>query len=115
MELAEFQLILLRRPAGAPDYGEAEGNRIQREHLAFYDAQRAAGHVVTNGPMREQPDPALRGLAIFALDSLARAAELARTDPAVVAGVLEVEAMTWWCAPGTMIAPGRRFTIPDPD
>jgi hypothetical protein len=32
----------------------------------------------------------------------------------VVAGVLEVEAMTWWCRPGTMTAPGRPITIPDP-
>ena len=41
-------------------------------------------------------------------------AELARSDPAVLAGALEVEAMNWWCRPGTMTAPGRAFTIPDP-
>jgi uncharacterized protein len=69
---------------------------------------------VTNGPVRDQPDQALRGLAIFTVGSLARATELARTDPAVLAGVLEVEAMTWWCRPGTMTAPGRAITIPDP-
>jgi hypothetical protein len=65
VELAEYQLILLRAPAAAPAYTEPEENRIQREHLAFYEAQRAAGHVVTNGPMRDQPDQTLRGLAIF--------------------------------------------------
>jgi uncharacterized protein len=114
VELAEYQLILLRAPAAAPQYPELEENRIQREHLAFYAAQRDAGHVVTNGPVREQPDETLRGIAIFAAGSLARAAELAATDPAVVAGVLEVEAMSWWCRPGTMTAPGRLFSIPDP-
>jgi uncharacterized protein len=114
VELAEYQLILLRAPATPPAYTEPEENRIQREHLAFYEAQRAAGHVVTNGPMRDQPDQTLRGLAIFTVASLALATELARTDPAVMAGVLEVEAMNWWCRPGTMIAPGRAFTIPDP-
>jgi uncharacterized protein len=114
MDLAAYQLILLRAPAGRPDFEEAEGNRIQREHLAFHAAQRAAGRVVTNGPVREQPDQALRGITIYALDSLDAAEALARTDPAVVAGVLEVEAMTWWCPPGTMIAPGRPVTIPDP-
>jgi uncharacterized protein YciI len=114
MDLQVYQLILLRAPAAAPDYDEAAASRIQREHLAFYDERRAAGQVLTNGPVREQPDQALRGLAIYALDSLARAAEVARTDPAVRAGVLEVEAMTWWCPPGTMIAPGRPLTIPDP-
>jgi len=114
MELAAYQLILLRAPADRPDYAEAEQNRIQREHLAFYNALRAAGQVLTNGPVREQADQTLRGIGIWALDSLDRAAAAARTDPAVVAGVLEVEAMTWWCAPGTMIAPGRPITIPDP-
>ena len=114
MELAEYQLILLRAPAAAPERAELEANRIQREHLAFYEAQRAAGHVVTNGPMRDQPDQTLRGLAIFAVGSLERATELARSDPAVLAGALEVEAMNWWCRPGTMTAPGRAFTIPDP-
>jgi uncharacterized protein len=114
VDLVEYQLILLRAPAAAPAYPEPEENRIQREHLAFYEAQRAAGHVLTNGPMRDQPDRTLRGLAIFAVGSLERAAELARADPAVLAGVLEVEPMNWWCRPGTMIAPGRAFTIPDP-
>jgi uncharacterized protein YciI len=114
VELAEYQLILLRAPAAAPAYAEPEANRIQREHLAFYEAQRAAGHVVTNGPMRDQPDQTLRGLAVFTVGSLERAAELAAADPAVLAGVLEVEAMNWWCRPGTMIAPGRVLTIPDP-
>jgi uncharacterized protein len=114
VNLSEFQLVLLRAPAGAPEYDEPAATRIQREHLAFYEALRADGRVVTNGPMREQEDQTLRGLAIFTLSSLAEARELAGTDPAVVAGVLEVEAMTWWCRPGTMTAPGRAITIPDP-
>ena len=114
MELAEYQLILLRAPAAAPERAELEANRIQREPLAFSEAPRAAGHVGTTGPMRDQPDQTLRGLAIFAVGSLERATELARSDPAVLAGALEVEAMNWWCRPGTMTAPGRAFTIPDP-
>jgi uncharacterized protein YciI len=114
VNLSGFQLVLLRAPADAPEYDESAATRIQREHLAFYEALRADGRVVTNGPMREQADQTLRGLAIFTLDSLASAAALARTDPAVAAGVLAVEAMTWWCRPGTMTAPGRAITIPDP-
>jgi uncharacterized protein len=106
MDLHEFQLILLLRPGRAPDYDDETTDRIQREHLAFYASMRQAGHVVTNGPVRDQPDEALRGIAIFATESLDRARELARTDPAVRAGRLEVQAMTWWCPPGTMITEG---------
>ena len=110
IELEQFQLILLRRPDGAPSYDEETTARIQREHLAFYAAMREAGHVVTNGPVLDQPDEALRGIAIFATESVGRARELATTDPAVQAGRLAVDAMTWWCPPHTMIRPGQPVT-----
>src|ERR1700733_11228176 len=113
MQLERFQLILLRRPADPPEYDEAETDRIQREHLAFYAGLRAAGHVVTNGPVLDQPDENLRGIAIFATESVDRARELANTDPAVQAGRLEVEAMTWLCPPGTMISGGIPVTVED--
>jgi uncharacterized protein len=110
-ELEEFQLILLRRPDDAPAYDEPTSARIQREHVGFYASLRQAGHVLTNGPVRDQPDERLRGIAIFAARSVDRARELANTDPAVRAGRLEVEAMTWWCPPGTMIRPGEPVII----
>jgi uncharacterized protein len=113
IELQEFQLILLRRPDGAPDSDEQTLARIQREHVEFYASMRQAGHVVTNGPVLDQPDEALRGIAIFAAGSVDRARELANTDPAVQAGRLEVEAMTWWCPPDTMIRSGEPVTVED--
>jgi uncharacterized protein len=111
IDLHRFQLILLRRPDDAPGYDDAAAEQIQRDHLAFYRAMREAGHVVTNGPVLEQPDEALRGMAIFATESVERARELANTDPAVRAGRLEVEAMTWLCPPGTMIADGIPISV----
>ena len=113
IDLQEFQLILLRRPAVAPDYDDETSEQIQREHLAFYASLRAAGHVVTNGPVREQPDEALRGICFYTMESVAAAADLARTDPAVRAGRLEVEAMSWLCPPGTMAAGGRPVRLED--
>ena len=113
IDLHRFQLILLRRPGDAASYDDATTQQIQRDHLAFYRAMREAGHVVTNGPVLDQPDEALRGIAIFATESVARATELANTDPAVRAGRLEVEAMTWLCPPGTMISGGIPVTVGD--
>jgi uncharacterized protein len=111
IDLQEFQLILLRRADRAPSYDDETLERIQREHLAFYAAMREAGHVVTNGPVRDQPDEALRGIAIFATESLDRARELASTDPAVQAGRLEVQAMSWLCPPGTMVTGGIPVSV----
>ena len=107
MDLEAFELVLLRRPDSAPDYPEEELERIQREHLAYLAQLRAAGHIVTNGPVDEQPDPSLRGLAFYRTGSLERARQLAGADPAVRAGRLAAEIMTWYCPPGTISRPGR--------
>ena len=104
--------MLLRRPASAPDYPEKELERIQREHLAYHAGLRKAGRVVTNGPVEGQPDPSLRGLAFYRTGSLERSRQLAEADPAVRAGRLAVEIMTWYCPPGTMSRPGRAVTLP---
>ena len=111
MDLEAFELVLLRRPADAPDYPDEELERIQREHLAFHAGLREAGHVVTNGPVDGPPDPALRGLAFYRTGSLERSRQLAEADPAVRAGRLSVEIMTWYCPPGTMSRPGRAVTL----
>ena len=112
MDLDAFELVLLRRPVGAPDYPEEELERIQREHLAYHAGLREAGHVATNGPVDGQPDPSLRGLAFYRTGSLERSRQLAEADPAVRAGRLAVEIMTWYCPPGTMSRPGRPVTLP---
>ena len=111
IDLHEFQLILLRRPDRAPSYDDETLDRMQRDHLAFYAALREAGHVVTNGPVRDQPDEALRGIAIFATESLGRARQLADADPLVQAGRLEVQAMSWLCPPGTMATGGIPVSV----
>jgi uncharacterized protein len=112
VDLEAFELVLLRRPDNAPDYPDEELERIQREHLAYHAGLREAGHVVTNGPVDGQPDPSLRGLTFYRTGSLEESRRLAGDDPAVRAGRLAVEIMTWYCPPGTMSRPGRTVTLP---
>jgi uncharacterized protein YciI len=111
VDLEAFELVLLRRPATAPDYPDAELERIQREHIAYHVRLREAGRIVTNGPVSEQPDPSLRGLTFYRTGSLEQSRQLAEDDPAVRAGRLGVEIMTWYCPPGTMRLPGRAVTL----
>jgi len=114
MDIEAFELVILRRPPDAPAYDDETLDRIQREHLAYGDSLRAAGHTVTNGPVLDQPDESMRGLAFYRTGSLDEARRLAEQDPAVRAGRLVVEVMTWWCRPGTMVRPGRPIALPDP-
>jgi uncharacterized protein YciI len=113
VELEAFELVLLRRPQDAPAYDEETLERIQREHLDYHASLRESGHVVTNGPVLDQPDESLRGLTFYRTGSLEEARRLAEQDPAVVAGRLSVDLMTWWCPPGTMTRPGTPVSLPD--
>ena len=112
MDLEAFELALSRRPQDASAYADDVLERIQAEHLAYHARLREAGDVVTNGPVSDQPDPSLRGLTFYRAGSLARARQLAEADPAVRAGRLTVEIMTWYCPPGTMSKPGRAVSLP---
>jgi uncharacterized protein len=112
VDLEAFELVLLRRPPNARAYPDDDLERIQAEHLAYHAKLREAGHVVTNGPVSEQPDPSLRGLTFYRTGSLAQARQLAQADPAVRAGRLIAEIMTWYCPPGTMNQSGRAVSLP---
>lgn len=111
MELESYELVMLRRPAQPTEYDDETLDRIQTEHLAFHDALRREGTVVTNGPLRGQPDESLRGLTFYRVGSVERAREIAEQDPSVRAGRLVVEVMQWLCRPGGMVRPGTALTI----
>jgi uncharacterized protein len=114
VDLEAFELVLLSRPDDLGSYDGEALERIQREHLAYLESLRAAGHVVTNGPVLDQPDGSLRGLTFFRTGSLDESRRLAENDPAVLAGCLTVQVMTWLCRPGTMVRPGRSVSLPEP-
>ena len=65
---------------------------------------KAAGHLLVAGPLADQGDPRMRGISIYRTGSVERARELAEADPAVQAGQLEIEAMTWRTRPGALHA-----------
>ena len=98
----EYELVLLWSPPDRAELDDEAGERIQRQHLGHLAAMHAAGHLLAAGPLRDQPDPRLRGLCIYRAGSVAAAMELASSDPAVRAGQLEAEAMTWRTRPGAL-------------
>jgi uncharacterized protein len=111
VDLEAFELVMLSTPADPTPHDDATLERIQQEHLAYHARLRESGHVVTNGPLTDQPDESLRGLTFYRTGSLEEARRLAEADPAVKAGRLAVEVMNWYCAPGNMRLPGRPVTI----
>ena len=113
-----YTLVLLRRPADAPDMTEDELDALQSRHLAYRAQLLRDGLVVANGPFIEQSDPSLRGMSIFTC-GLDEARRLSDLDPSVQAGRLAYDVFEWWVAAGTLAFPGiaqtvgARRTMPD--
>ena len=113
-----YTVVVLRRPADAPELSEEELDALQTRHLAHRAALRRQGRIVVNGPFDEQTDQSFRGMSIFACD-LAEAARLSDADPSVVAGRLAYDVMEWWVGAGSLAFPltdrpvGDRRAMPD--
>ncbi len=113
-----YTLVLLRRPANAPEMPDHELDALQARHLAYRAELRRQGLLVVNGPLGEQSDISMRGLSIFAC-SLDEAAQLSDADPSVEAGRLSYDLMEWWVAAETLAFPlaeaqvGDRRVMPD--
>lgn len=107
-----YTLVLLRRPATAPDMPDHELHALQSRHLAYRAELRRQGLVVANGPFDEQSDIAMRGLSVFAC-SLDEAARLSDADPSIQAGRLTYDLMEWWVAAGTLAFPDARAPVGD--
>jgi uncharacterized protein YciI len=93
-------VILLVRPPDAPEFEEAELDRLQAEHLAYLRGLARRGVLIANGPLTDQTDERLRGLSVYALP-LEEALALARADPMVRAGRLAIDGGRWLTARAT--------------
>jgi uncharacterized protein len=96
----EHTILFLVRRADAPDLGEEELDRLQVEHLTYLRDLKRRGLLITNGPLAEQTDQRMLGVSIYGVP-LDEALALARADPMVIAGRLEVKGARWWTAEGT--------------
>lgn len=101
MQFDHHTLVLLVRPPDAPELPEEELDRIQDAHLANQARLGDDGYVIAAGPFTDQDDERLRGVAVLACDP-EKARELYASDPAVQAGRLTVEILTWMTPAGSV-------------
>lgn len=107
-----YTMVLLRRPADAPEMSEEALDELQARHLAYRAELRRSGVLVANGPLGEQSDVSMRGLSIYAC-SLEQATRLSDGDPSVQAGRLAYDVFEWWVAAGTLAFPNADGPIGD--
>ena len=101
--MERYSLVILKRPAnGGAKVADPEA--LQRQHIGHLQAMARAGKLVGAGPFDDQPDPRLRGMCLYRVP-LEEARRLAEEDPAVKAGRLEVEVLSWWVEKGALTFP----------
>jgi uncharacterized protein len=101
MKFDQHTVVLSVRPPDAPELSEEEADALQDAHLAFRADLRDQGYLVAGGPVLGQDDERLRGIAMMSVDP-ATARELCSADPAVRAGRLAVQVMTWMVPAGNV-------------
>lgn len=101
MSFASVTVGLLLRPDGAPELPESEDDALQDAHLAHLASLHDRGALVAAGPLADQDDPSVRGIALFAT-TVEEARALMDADPRVRAGVLELRFGTWLVPEGAL-------------
>lgn len=76
------------------DQPPEEAQQIMKGHLANIGRLAKAGKLVLAGPFMD--DGTVRGIYVFAVESIDEAAALTATDPAIQAGRLEMELHPWY-------------------
>lgn len=99
-----YALVILRTGPVSSDADTPENQKLFHQHLGHLKKMARLGKLVVAGPLGNQPDPTMRGIALYKT-SLAEARQLAEQDPAVQAGHLKVDVMTWATEKGALAFP----------
>ena len=75
--------------------------KIQEGHMKHINEMAATGKMFMAGPFENGGKH--RGILVFDVDSIAEAIRMESTDPAVVSGRFEMQAIYWWAAKGTKL------------
>ncbi len=105
MQFESYQVVFLRTAENPAKISKDEVMEIQKQHLAHLTKVGQSGKMVIAGPFGDQQDKTFRGMCVYRVGSIDEARMLAEDDPAVKAGRLRVEVMTWYVEKGYMTFP----------
>ncbi|MET8350278.1 MULTISPECIES: YciI family protein [unclassified Micromonospora] len=101
MRFDQHTVVLLVRPADAPELPQDAIDRLQNTHLAHQAGLVEQGLVLAAGPFLHGDDDRLRGFVVLSI-APDEARELYHNDPAVRAGQLAVQVMSWLVPEGNV-------------
>ena len=95
--MQQYFIVFLKKGASRSQ-DSATAAQLQEQHLAHLSRMANEGYLSLAGPFGDDGD--IRGIAVYNTPTLEMADSLARIDPMVQAGRLEVEIHPWWSAKG---------------
>ena len=105
MEFDSLSVVLLLRRDDAPDVDDEAADALQDAHLDYLASLHEAGHLIAAGPVGGER---IRGLSLLRVD-VDEARRLKEQDPAVRAGMYELEVVPWRIPAGAMSFHATRF------
>ena len=94
-----FTFVILRTGPNPPKQSDDEAMQQQLAHLAFLKSLQEQGKLLAAGPLRDQPDESVRGIA-FSSVGVDEVRRLFTDDPHVIAGTMVVDVMQWMTPQG---------------
>jgi uncharacterized protein len=101
MRFDRYTVTLLVLRPDAPAMTDDEANALQDRHLDHGATLQDQGIILARGPLVDQDDEQLRGFSVWSVDA-DTARHFANQDPAVQAGRLAVQVMTWMMPAGNL-------------
>ena len=98
--MQKYFLVLLKKGPNR-NQSKEESAEIQKNHLAHISWLAEQNYISIAGPSENHETVA--GFLLFNTETIKEADSLAKLDPAVKAGRLEVETLPWWAAKGSKL------------
>jgi uncharacterized protein YciI len=98
--MQQYFIVFLKSGANRSQDSVAAAE-LQKQHLAHLSRMANEGYMSLAGPFGD--DGEIRGIAVYNTPTLEMADSLARLDPMVEAGRLDVEVHPWWAAKGAAL------------
>jgi uncharacterized protein len=109
LEMRSYFLVLLRRGPAWTAESTPETKQIFEGHMANIEAMAASGKLLIAGPMDADPadKTAVAGIFLFDVKTKEEVALLMKNDPAIAAGRLQPEILSWY-GPANITYPGKK-------
>ncbi|GAA3114672.1 uncharacterized protein YciI [Kribbella aluminosa] len=101
MRFDQHTVVLLTLDPDAPVMTENETAALQNAHLSYTADMIAQGHVMAAGPIVGTAAARMRGISVWSVDA-DTAGRLCAQDPAVRAGRLTPQILTWMVPAGQL-------------